>query len=93
MQSQDSSGDTTPRQAHQEPQLCCLDLLPRAFVTDEGERVRCTSTLLFGIKKSHSMIRARAYGQVTLLAGLGSAELAHNGIRPSPYLPHAFSEA
>ena len=38
------------------------------------------------------MIRARADGQVTLLAGLCSA-LAHNGIRPSPYLPHAFSEA
>jgi hypothetical protein len=36
--------------------------------------------------KSHSMIRARAYGQVTLLAGLGSVELAHNGIRPSPRL-------
>jgi hypothetical protein len=39
------------------------------------------------------MIRARAAGQVTLLAGLGFEELAHNGIRPSPYLPHVSREA
>lgn len=31
----------------------------------------------------------KGYRQVTLLAGLGSEELTHNGIRPSSYLPHA----
>ena len=50
------------------------------------------STLLFGISVPlHDS--GKGSQQVTLLAGLGSAELAHNGIRPSPYLPHAFSEA
>jgi hypothetical protein len=43
-----------------------LDLILRALVMDEGERVRCTSTLLFGIRRSHCMLRARAYRQVTL---------------------------
>jgi hypothetical protein len=31
-------------------------------------------------------VRAGALNQATLLAGLGSEELAHNGIRPSPRL-------
>lgn len=71
MQSQDSSDDTTPRQAHEQPQLGRADLLPRALVVMR-ESVSGVPPRSHSGSKSHSMIRARAYGQVTLLAGLGS---------------------
>jgi hypothetical protein len=92
MQSQETGDDTTPSQAHEQPQFGRADLLPRALVVMR-ESVSGVPPRSYSGSESHSMIRARAYGQVTLLAGLGSEELAHNGIRPSPYLPHAFSEA
>ena len=55
-------------------------------LVDEKERVRCSSTLLFGICSSHFMIRVRAQ-MVTLLDGLCSA-LAQTHSRPLPYLSH-----
>ena len=59
----------TPHRAQLESLLVEHDLLSFSHrLADEKERVRCSSTLLFGISSSHFMIRVKAQ-MVTLLDG------------------------
>ncbi len=90
MQSQHTSEHTSSCPALIARSLARSILSP-AVMADEGERVRCSSTLLFGISVPlHDS--GKGSQQVTLLAAFCSA-LDYNGIRPLPFLPHAFSEA
>ena len=69
--------------------MCLTALGPASGEGRTDKRANCSVYLHAPLREhgvSHCVVRAEALHEATLLAGLGSEELAHNGIRPSPRL-------